>query len=86
MHDKKLSILDPVRDTTTGGKDLAERHTKTKDDISKALQQSLKLCFPKWDEDISIWPLEFPSDIPTQDNKYIRKALLLTVAPSCITY
>lgn len=67
-----VSILDPVRDISMGGKDIEERHRKTKVQVSKALYDCLNLAFPEWNEHIEDWAAKYPtSSILPDCPKYI---------------
>ncbi|KAM3347453.1 hypothetical protein ACQJBY_021416 [Aegilops geniculata] len=69
MENKKIQIMDPLRDTSKGGQDIEARHSKTKDHIAKALQDCMVISFPDWKRDISSWQHECPTNIPATANR-----------------
>ncbi|XP_044460061.1 uncharacterized protein [Triticum aestivum] len=64
MCDRKLSILDSLRDTNEGGDDPAERHQKTRCIICDALTVTMNLAI-----DFRSWEYDFPK-LPRQQNSY----------------
>jgi len=62
MEKKMVNILDPVRDTSMAGKDIEHRHSTTKIQVSKALQECMKLAFPDWNEHIQNWEAKYPTN------------------------
>lgn len=69
MENEKIQIMDPFRDTSKGGQDVDDRHSKTKEHIAKALQDCMVISFPNWKNDITRWQHEFPTNIPATTNR-----------------